>query len=177
MAKRHNRRRGSAVIEFAMVGVPLLFMWISIFQVAMGAWRYHTLQYAVKMASAYMATHGADCSSGSNTCSITIANAATVLENAAVGIPPSMVSVTFTPYLADHVTAAGGSYPVTCTLSSCVTNSTAYPPANYGCVGCDIRVQATYTYVCGLALWIPGGGSQSFGTYNFVSDTQQPITF
>ena len=176
MAAR-SRRRGSAILEFAVVGIALLFIWICIAQMAIGMWRYHTLQYAVKMASAYMATHGVDCGQSGNSCSITIANAAQVLQNAAVGIPPSTISVTFTPYLSDHVTAAGSPYPVTCTLNNCLTNTTAYPPSGYGSPGCDIRIQATYTFQSALALVVPGGGSTSFGTYSFMSDTQQTVMF
>jgi hypothetical protein len=146
----------------------------------MAAWRYHTLQYAVKVASAYMSIHGPNCSLGSNTCSITIENAAQVLQNAAVGIPPSTISVTFTPYKSDHVTAAGGSYPVTCTLNNCLTNATAFPPS--GICGttfpyCDIRITASITVTPLMELMVPYAGSVHYATYTFTSDTQQPVTF
>ncbi len=175
--RRKNSRRGSAIVEFAIVGIPLLFIWISVVQMAIGMWRYHTLQYAVKMASSYMAIHGSSCSKNGNTCSIQIQHAAAVLKNAAVGIPPNAISVTFTPYGNDHVTPAGGSYPLTCTLNNCLTNTTPFPPTGYGDPGCDIRIQATYTFQSALGMVVPGAGSVHFGTYNFTSDTQQTILF
>jgi Flp pilus assembly protein TadG len=177
MARRRNSRRGAALVEFGLVGVVLIFIWICVVQMGIGAWRYHTLQYAVKMASAYMTTHGSDCSSGGNTCSIQIENAAQVLQNNAVGIPPSTISVTFTPYASDHVTAAGGAYPLTCTLNNCLTNTTAYPPAGFGSPGCDIRIQASFTFSPLMGMVVPGSGSVQFGTYTFTSDTQQAVMF
>jgi hypothetical protein len=103
-----------------------------------------------------------------------------VLENAAVGIPPSSISVTFTPYKSDHTTAAGGSYPVTCTLDQCLTNTTVFPPS--GTCGttfpyCDIRITATFTFTPLMDMAIPYSGAVHFGTYTFTSDTQQPVTF
>lgn len=58
---KRNRQRGEALIEFTMVGIPLLFVWISTAEMARGMWQYHTLQYATKMANAYASTHGATC--------------------------------------------------------------------------------------------------------------------
>ncbi|HUP02678.1 MAG TPA: TadE family protein [Bryobacteraceae bacterium] len=176
-ARRRNRRRGTALVEFAMIGAPLIFIWISVFQMAIIEWRYHTLQYAVKMTTSYMSTHGSDCSTGGNTCSIEIENAAQILENAAVGIPPKAISVTFTPIGSDHVTAAGGSYPLTCTLDQCLTNTTSYPPTGYGDRGCDIKITASYTFNSMLGMFVPGQNSVHFGTYTFTSDSQQAILF
>ena len=176
MAIRRNARRGAVLMEFALVGVVVLCAWICLFQMGIGAWRYHTLQYAVKMASAYMSLHGSYCSSGGNTCSITIENAAQVLQDAAVGIPASQISVTFTPY--NNGTAAGGAYPVTCTLDQCLTNSTAYPPSGYGLPkSSDIRITASYTFQSLMVMVIPYVGSTQFGTYTFTSDTRQPVLF
>jgi Flp pilus assembly protein TadG len=177
MEKRQKRRRGAAVVEFALVGIVVIFLWIGVVQAGIGAWQYHTLQYSVKVAAAYMAMHGADCATAGNSCSIEIENAAQVLENAAVGIPPKTMSVTFTPYKSDHTTAAGGSYPVTCTLDKCLTNTTAYPPTGFGAPGSDIRIQASITVQPLMALMVPYAGSVQYGTYTFTSDTQQTVLF
>jgi Flp pilus assembly protein TadG len=55
-----KNQRGSARLEFALTGIPLIFIWISIVQMAIGMWRYHTIQYAVKTAGAYIVVHGSD---------------------------------------------------------------------------------------------------------------------
>jgi len=74
-------RRGSALIEFILVGIPFLFLWISIEEISRGMFPYHTLQFASKMAASYASEHGATCSSGTNTCSTTVGNVVTVFKN------------------------------------------------------------------------------------------------
>jgi Flp pilus assembly protein TadG len=99
-----KKQRGNAMVEFALSGVPLIFVVISSVQMAIGMWHYHTLQFAVKEAGAYLAVHGS--STGycqSNACEIE--NVAAVLSNRAIGLPAISVYVTFTPVSsADHVT-------------------------------------------------------------------------
>jgi hypothetical protein len=174
---RKQRRRGSAMLEFAIVGIPMLFVWISITQMALGMWRYHTLQYATKATTAFMALRGGYCSSNGNSCNIRIQDAAQVFRNSAVGIPPNMITVTFTPYEDDHVTAAGGSYPLTCTLNNCLSNTTAYPPSGFGTPGCDVRVRAVFTFRSALGMFVPGSQPVNFGAYDLASESQQTILF
>src|SRR5579862_5160756 len=117
--RKPTARRGSAILEFTLTGIPLMFIWISIMQVAIGMWQYHSLQYAVKVAGSYVAVHGSDCSTGTNTCSIQIKNAAQVLNAYLGGMPTSQVYVTFNTMASDHVTVAS---TVSCWLNSCLTN-------------------------------------------------------
>jgi TadE-like protein len=53
-----GRRRGNATIEFTLVGIPLLCVLISTFEMARGMWLYHTLAYAVKEGTRYAAVRG-----------------------------------------------------------------------------------------------------------------------
>ena len=59
--KRRDRRSGTTLLEFVLVGIPLLFLGISITEMARGMWQYHTLQFATKQAAAYASVHGATC--------------------------------------------------------------------------------------------------------------------
>ncbi|HEV2448482.1 MAG TPA: TadE/TadG family type IV pilus assembly protein, partial [Candidatus Sulfopaludibacter sp.] len=127
---RRIRQRGSAMIEFALTGIPLLFIILSVIQMAIGMWHYHTIQYAVKEAGAYLALHGS--SSGyckSNTCEIQ--NVASVLKSDAIGIPASSINVTFTPVSSNHSTT-GTAY--SCRLDNCVTDTTTWPASGYNTV-------------------------------------------
>ena len=36
------------MVEMTMVGIPLIFMLLAIFEMSRGMWMYHTLSYAVK---------------------------------------------------------------------------------------------------------------------------------
>src|SRR5580658_8968440 len=112
-----NKRRGSACLEFAFTGVPLIFVWLSTVQIALGMWHYHTMQYAVKATGAYLALHGSDCASP-NTCSITIANVASVMKSNAIGLPPTSLQMTF-----NSVSSSNHS-TVTNTVSCTLTNAT-----------------------------------------------------
>ncbi|MGO9254812.1 MAG: TadE/TadG family type IV pilus assembly protein [Bryobacteraceae bacterium] len=174
--RRRTNRRGSAILEFTMTGIPLMFVWISIMQMAIGMWQYHTLQYAVKVTGAYIAVHGSDCSLPGNTCSIEIENAAQVLSNYLIGLPNSQVSVTFNALASDHATVAS---TVSCTLSNCLTNTTAWPPASYNTPGTDIQVQALYKFNSALSMFVPspGGGVVQFSSAWLPGFTQQTILF
>jgi hypothetical protein len=56
--RARGRRRGNATIEFTLVGIPLLCVLISTFEMARGMWLYHTLAYAVKEGARYAAVRG-----------------------------------------------------------------------------------------------------------------------
>jgi hypothetical protein len=145
-------------------------------QMAIGMWQYHSLQYAVKVTGSYIAVHGSDCSSGGNTCSIEIENAAQVLHNYLGAIPTSQVYVTFNALGTDHSTVES---TVTCTLSNCLTNTTAWPPSGYNTPGTDIQVQALYQFNSALSMFVPAphGGVVQFGSAWLPGFTQQTILF
>jgi Flp pilus assembly protein TadG len=174
MTKNRRRQKGNSLLEFTLVGIPLIFVWISIVQMAIGMWHYHSLQYAVKMAGAYASVHGASCSRPGNSCAIQIKDAAAVLQRSSPGAAAS-TSVTFRTYMPDHATASPT--VVTCTLSDCLTNMTPWPPTGWGEPGYEIDIKAVYTYSSGLAMFIPGSGSVRFGVYNLSASTRQPIVF
>ncbi len=167
-------RRGSAILEFTFTGIPFIFIWISIMQMAIGMWQYHTLQYAVKVTGAYIAVHGSDCSANGNTCSIEIENAAQVMQAYLIGLPPSSVSVTFNALGSDHATVES---TVSCTLNNCLTNTTAWPPSGYNTPGTDIQVQAEYQFNSAIALFVPSVGAMKFGSAWLPGFTQQTILF
>lgn len=175
-AIRPNRRRGSAMLEFTLTGIPLMFAWISIMQMAIGMWEYHTMQNAVKITGSYIAVHGSDCSTNGNTCSIEIENAAQVLSNYLDGLPTSQVYVTFNALDTDHATVGS---TVSCTLNNCLTNTTAWPPAGYNSPGTDIQVQAEYQFKSALFMFVPtsAGGAVKFAASWLPGFTQQTILF
>ena len=173
-----KNERGSAMVEFALVGVTLLFIWLSTVQIAFGMWNYHTLQYAVKTATAYASVHGVNCTTSPNNCSVNVSNIVTVFQNAAIGIPMSQVRLTLT-------TASGAT--TTCTqVSTCSSNgawNTVWPPSSNSdnAMGKDIYLRADYNFASALAMFIPGHGSVSFGNgtgaFDFPGYSHQLIIF
>jgi Flp pilus assembly protein TadG len=177
---RPQTQRGSALLEFTLSGIPMMFIWISVVQMGIGMWQYHTIQYAVKTAGAYATVHGSDCSTGGNSCTIEVENVAQVLQNYLIGVDPTQVTVTFNAMASDHVTVAS---TITCTLSGgvspCLSNTTQWPPSGNNAPGTDIEIQTEYLWKSALAMVAPGPGAGpvSFGTFWLPGFTHQTIVF
>jgi Flp pilus assembly protein TadG len=171
---RREQQRGGAMVEFTLTGIPLIFIMISIVQMSIGMWHYHTLQYAVKEAGAYLSIHGS--STGyckANACQIQ--NVAAVLKTDAIGIPASSINVTFTPVSsADHATS-GTAY--SCRLDNCVSDSTTWPIAGFNSIGSEFEIKALYQWNNALAMVAPGGGTVRFNSYWFPGYTHQIIMY
>ncbi len=157
-------------MEFALCGVPMLFAWISVIEMARGMWYYHTLQFAVKTAGDYVAVHGAGCATSPNSCTVQISDIATKLKTAAIGIPDSMINVTFT--------SASGSTQTCNPLTACYSNATQWPPTANGdnAVAKDFKIRADMTFRSALSMVTPQG-SVAFGTFDFPGYTHQLIRF
>lgn len=164
-----KQQHGSAMVEFVLTGIPLIFIWIGIFWMSFGMWRYHTLQHAAKAAAAYVATHGALYVTQSGS-SIKVADVANVLAGNAVGIPPSEIAATFT---------ANSSTKSCPQLSTCQSDTTTvWPPTSANTVGTDITVKAVYRFVAPFAMWTPHNGSVAFAnSYNLPGYSHQQILF
>jgi hypothetical protein len=177
-----NRRRGSSLLEFAFTGVPLIFIWISTVQMALGMWHYHTLQYAVKATGLYLSQHGTDCG-GSNSCLTTIGGLATVMKTNAIGVPATSVGMTFKSVSSsDHTTALT---TVTCLLNDgttpangCDQNSTQWLPSSNNAVGSEFEIQAEFRWSPMIGIVAPGSGqSFSFGSFWLPAYTHQVTVF
>lgn len=170
-----NRRgvRGSAILEFTLCGIPLMFVWISIVQMAIGMWHYDSIQYAVKICGAYIAVHGATYVSQGNS-AIQIKDAASVLASNAIGIPTNGMSVTFTAF-----NSSGGSTTHTCQLNTCLTDATPWPPSGYNEQGDDLEIKADYLWQSAIAMVAPGPGAmaQQFNSFHLPGYTHQFILF
>jgi Flp pilus assembly protein TadG len=168
---RRNPRRGTAMLEFVLSGIPMIFVWIGIVQMSIGMWHYVVMQHAVKTAGNYLAHHGSSYVAAGNTAS-TIQDAANVLSTAAIGIPASEVSITWkaTPITGSAVTT-------TCVLSACKTDATQWPPASASFPGSVVEIKADYVYKTSLAMFVPGKGTMRFNNPNLPGYTRQVILF
>jgi len=161
--------RGNALLEFTLVGIPMVFLMISTFEMARGMWIYHTLVNAVKTGARYASVHGQLCGTSPNTCTVTVAQVAAQVQNGGVGLDPTQLHLTFTTQ---------GVTPVSCVLSSCLGNSTPCPsPAGYS-VGNTFQIDATYPFTSMISMFWPGSTSQgSIGTVNFPASSKVRIQF
>ena len=95
LAGNRKSRSGNTLIEFSLLGIPIVFITMTIVSVSIAMWQFHCLAYASEASAAYASVHGATCAQNGNSCSITIGNMATYFASQAIALPQSQVTVKF----------------------------------------------------------------------------------
>jgi Flp pilus assembly protein TadG len=168
MALRNRKEHGgTSLVEFTLVGIPMIFLLVSTFEISRGMWTYHTLAYGVKEGTRYAAVHGLTCATAPNTCTVTVAQVAQQVQNATAGLLSSQMNLTFT--------SLGGTF--TCTLANCLTNNAVWPAAPGNAIGSNIEIDATYPFQSAIAMFWPGAGTgvSTMGTINFPASSQDTM--
>jgi hypothetical protein len=156
------------MVEFVLAGIPVIFVMISIFELARGMWTYHTMAYAVREGVRYAAVHGKGCAAP-RTCQVTIGQITTVIKNAGAGLPTSTTVVTLTP--------ASGSASSD-TMANQLTSSTVWPPSSANAPGQNIKIRVTYPFRTFLAVfWTGAGRVNDSGVFNIGASSSAPIQF
>jgi TadE-like protein len=167
--KRSGEHGGSTFLEFVLVGIPVIFIMFSTFEMARGMWSYHSLAYAVREGTRYASVHGADCATSPNSCTVTVAEIATVIKSAGLGLDGSQLSLVFTPNTGTAIS---------CAMSSCLTNNTQWPPSSANSIGMSVMISANYPFRSGIAFFFPG--TRPTGTMpamNFPAQSKDLIQF
>ena len=171
MPSAKRGERGSMLIEFTLVGIPLVLILISLFEISIAMWNYHMLAYAVREDARYASTKGQGCTYSGNTCGVTVANVAQQIASAGVGLVPSQLNVT--------LTSSGGN--ITCNpLSSCYSNTATWPPnsgtANWP--GSVISITGSYPVQTGLVFsYFIHTGLLQLQSVTLPASSQQVIQF
>ena len=167
--QRSSEHGGSSFLEFVLVGIPVIFVLFSTFEMARGMWSYHSLAFAVREGTRYAIVHGADCGTSPNSCTATISQIAAVIQSAGVGLDRTALLLTFTPNTGSAIT---------CTLSNCLTNNTQWPPTNANSIGMTVTISANYPFQSGIAFFFPGTRpTGSFPVLNFPASSKDVIQF
>jgi hypothetical protein len=168
---RRRAQRGSAIVEFALAGIATMVILISTFQLAWAMWNYHTMATMVHEGTRYAAVRGVGCTKAGNTCSVTIGNIATKLQQAGIGISSDSVNVT--------LTTDSGAATTCAPLNTCLTNTTTWPPSssNDNRVGKLITISAAYRFRGALMFYWPGQGVTPFGEIWLPASSTQSIIF
>jgi Flp pilus assembly protein TadG len=169
MTGRRRSLKGNTMLEFVLVGIPMIFIFISVFEVARGMWTYHTLAYAVREGTRYASMHGSGCVAP-NTCHVTIGQIAGVIQAAGVGLDPSAVKLTFTP--------ASGTAS-TDTMAIQAASTTTWPPAGANAPGQNVKIVAIYPFKTFLAVFWAGAGRplNDSGVFYLPASSTEPIQF
>lgn len=159
-------RSGSVMLEFALTGIPLIFVIVSLVWMCLGVWQYHTLAEAVNFTARSAAVHGSGCAG--QTCATTIDATARMLAARAIGIPAGQVNVTLT----------SSASTVSCDpLSSCYGNTAAWPSLSGNTSGTDVGITATYRFSSPISLWVPHEGTQQFSAVTLGANSRQAVVF
>ena len=168
-----NDRRGNTILEFTLVGLPLLFLIISIACMCFGMYTLHTVQQSVEQAARYVVTHGSTCSAGTNSCGLTVSQIASAVSSSAPGLVRNSLNVTLVPN-------SGTGNQITCNpVSSCYGNSAAWPPSLNGddSPGNDIKILADFNYTSPIIMFWPGAGTSKIGSLTFHAMSRQRLMF
>jgi len=172
--RRRRNRRGSSLIEFSLVGIPIVFLLISIVDVSIGMFDYVTLAYAVKQGARFAVVRGQDCTNNGNTCGTTVGAIANRVAYTATGLPASMINMTLT-------TQSGAA--TTCNpLTSCTSSSTPWPPSTPSgspdnAAGKTITIYAQFTCRTMFNMFWPGYRDDEGGPYVLPAQSTQTILF
>jgi Flp pilus assembly protein TadG len=171
-----KRQQGSTLLEFTLVGIPLLFVLISTVEVARGMWTYATLAHAVRQAARFTAVKGQNCATSPNSCAVTIARISQEIQQAGIGLDPaSFTNVTFTAYAGRTIT-----HP---TLQASLADTTSWPTtpgsSDPGAAsGADLEISVKYSFRSALSMFWPGAGrSSGAGMFYFPASSRESIHF
>ena len=165
-----RNQRGSVTVEFALVGIPLVFALISTVEMSRGMWMYDTQAHAINEAVRYVVVRGQHCTSSGNTCGATVGQIATHIASVGVGLASANWNVT--------LYSNSGTNNVTCNpLSNCLSNSAAWPPSPDNAVGSYVAISGSYPFNSALAMFWPGVKPVTFGAYNLPAYAKQTIQF
>lgn len=161
-------RRGSTMLEFTLVGIPVIFVIVSTFEMSRGMWLYHSLAHAAKTGARFAAVHGKGCQAPGNACTVSVGAVARHVAAAATGLPAARFDVTLT-------SEAGA---VDCApLSTCLNDANPWPPPGANSPGMDVQVALRHEFRSALAMFWPGAAAVRIGTVLLRADSRQRIQF
>src|SRR5687767_1539607 len=162
MNKRRTRQSGSAMVEFALIGIPLMFTLLITFELSRAMWAYHTVAYAVKEGVRFAAVHGNDCALVPNNCLVTRAQIAARINNAALGLIRDDLQIAF---------GAAGTFGA---INSYAADTARFPTAGAGVRFLPVEIRAAYTFHSPLGRLLTAGGP---GTYVFPANSRELVQY
>jgi TadE-like protein len=171
MHKTRRTEKGGTLIEFTLVGIPLVLILVSLIEMCIAMWSYHTLAYAVREGARYASTKGQGCTYTGNTCSVTVGTIAQQIASSGIGLIPAQLNL-------DLISAAGD---VPChPISSCYSTTTIWPPSSSlaNIPGSTISVSGTYPVQTNLVImFFPKTGGSQMSAVTLAASSQQIIEF
>src|SRR5450432_1187088 len=147
--RRRGKWRGNVTLEFTLVGIPVIFIMLSIIEMARGMWVYHTLAYAIKEGTRYAVGRGQNNTLANHSTYQGVCN--TIIQ-AGAGLLKEELLITFHSATVPDTTV---------TAANCSTDQ--WPP---GAIlakiddqpGQTISITGYYPFVSMIAMFWPGSG-------------------
>ena len=167
------------MVEFAIVAIPIIFLTVSIMEMGLESWKFHSMVFAIDQAARYAAGHGRTCTKNGNTCTIQVKDVAYVITNQAPALDPSKLNVTLTTHSSSvSCTPLSNCTTQNCPASvTCTNNTTQFPSSTDNGVGLDITIQATYTMYNPIPMLWFGSSASPGQTYTLGARTRQTIVY
>jgi len=169
--RNHSKRRGNATIEMTLVGIPLVFVLISTFEMARGMWIYHTLAYAIKEGTRFTIVHGQDCGIAPNNCLVTVGQIAAVIQNAGVGLDPEQLKVEMRSMNPADDTGLQ-------TVKDLAGRADIFPTGAGAQIRSPITFTTQYPFQSAISMFWPGAGpGTGFMTVTFPASSRENMQF
>lgn len=183
--QRRLRSAGNAFLEFTFVGIPLVFVLISIFEVSRVMWQYNTAAHAVREAVRFASVHGNDCAVAPNSCTQTIQQIAQVFSFYGAGVvPEDLQNIRFIYGEADETADYTCADLAAALDGSCADAGVYWPgpapgqPANAGAFfTMPISISAEYHVRSAIAMFWPGSAPVSFGSFQLPVSSTEMINY
>jgi Flp pilus assembly protein TadG len=134
-ARRRAGEGGNALLESALVLMPMLALMFGIVDVSFGIYAQSTLSSAAREGTRYAITYNTSCSGSQAAC------VATVVQNNAIGLPAGLGSQYIT---VNYYTTNNLSTPVmACSNGSCTTNSICGSSQTAACTNGSLNITLT----------------------------------
>jgi Flp pilus assembly protein TadG len=190
---RRPAERGATTIEMTLVGIPIIFLLISTFEISRGMWMYNTCATAVREGVRFATVHGVNCVNGTgvpNACEVK-ANDIVKVIRAGAGNAVLNSQGTSNNYGPTGAGAAGldevntiltfnstsGSFD--CKLDGTSTGSCAnrWPPDVDNGVKKVISVSVKTPFYSALSMFWPGSAPVKFGVVNLWASSSDTVQF
>jgi hypothetical protein len=164
-ARRRDRRSGSAIVEFTLVAIPLLFLICFTLEFGRAMWSFHTLAGAVKSGTRYAIVHGDRCAQVSAACQATVGDVTSKIRTAGFGLDTALLRITL---------KAGDATRICTPITSCTSDGSQWPPDGDNAVGLPLSIDAVYSFQSTLNSFWPG---QSRAAFDLTASSQETIQF
>jgi Flp pilus assembly protein TadG len=166
---KRRSRHGSTLVEFTLLGIPVIFLFTSVMTCSVDMWQFFTLSYAVKQTARYAALHGISCTQNSNTCQVTRATIATFFQNQSIALSAAGTTLILND----------GSGAITCNpVTACPSSTSNFPSSGHNGLGGQITVTAKYSLTNPIFMFWPGtSGSIVSNSFLVGATSTQEILF